>query len=822
VYVPSLSFTDAAGNQNVDGGDTAPSNTNIVNMTVNTVPPSTPPTQTLTFTSMTKDTGQMSVVAGTAQSPANGTKVIPMAVTSGAWGTVTNSLSTTGSASDPAATLTSPWVVVAGTPSFIRDDNNGGIGEKTVHVRLDQGDIIGATFQAYQGVQYRANDGIFRKVDGSIAGATTLTMSVRSPSGVVTVVKSANSTRVGGSSGWDGLGSDAVFTASETGVWTVRWEATSTVPLRMLANEVIVNNSAGEVVSSTVNVINNSDWTTSDSSAGRVLSGTISAPLGAGDTIKVYRVVAGVETLLGDADVASNGTTWAFTDTSSYNSNWSYKVVVVNAANVAGAAYTQAVTLTNAGTTSVGGETGGADTINYASTASINTLAGDDLIDASNNSTLAANLASQAVLINGGAGVDTLRLRSGTTLNLMNLTSKQTVTRIQEVEIFQLQGNSTLTLSANSVLSLGQTNLTGTEPGKVQFVVRGTATDTFILDGLLSDGNGGNTALMGTWTKQPSTVSYASATFDVYNHSTSEAQVLVQTGVSVTLSSSPLVLDLNGDGVQTLAVGSGVAFDLADLGLLQKSAWIDRHDGLLAMDLNRDGRINSGAELFGNSTLLANGSKAADGWAALAALDSNSDGKVDALDERFADLRVWVDANGDGLTDAGELNTLMNAGIASLDLAYAPGRVEQNGNILDGAGRFTKTNGDTGEMTDAWLQVQQAVSLDLSNLTSIADAHGHQTLDLADGVAQSLALNLADVMAVPARSDGVQAIKVDGDAFDVVTIGHVLGDGTQAPGQWIAAGITLVDGHTYNTYHSSTADNLQLLIDSQISQVTQP
>jgi hypothetical protein len=493
---------------------------------------------------------------------------------------------------------------------------------------------------------------------------------------------------------------------------------------------------------------------------------------------------------------------------------------VVNAANVAGAAYTQAVTLTNAGTTSVGGETGGADTINYASTASINTLAGDDLIDASNNSTLAANLASQAVLINGGAGVDTLRLRSGTTLNLMNLTSKQTVTRIQEVEIFQLQGNSTLTLSANSVLSLGQTNLTGTEPGKVQFVVRGTATDTFILDGLLSDGNGGNTALMGTWTKQPSTVSYASATFDVYNHSTSEAQVLVQTGVSVTLSSSPLVLDLNGDGVQTLAVGSGVAFDLADLGLLQKSAWIDRHDGLLAMDLNRDGRINSGAELFGNSTLLANGSKAADGWAALAALDSNSDGKVDALDERFADLRVWVDANGDGLTDAGELNTLMNAGIASLDLAYAPGRVEQNGNILDGAGRFTKTNGDTGEMTDAWLQVQQAVSLDLSNLTSIADAHGHQTLDLADGVAQSLALNLADVMAVPARSDGVQAIKVDGDAFDVVTIGHVLGDGTQAPGQWIADGTTLVDGHAYNTYHSSTADNLQLLIDSQISQVT--
>jgi len=41
VLVPSLSFSDAAGNNNVDGADTGPTNTNIVNMTVNTVVPDT-------------------------------------------------------------------------------------------------------------------------------------------------------------------------------------------------------------------------------------------------------------------------------------------------------------------------------------------------------------------------------------------------------------------------------------------------------------------------------------------------------------------------------------------------------------------------------------------------------------------------------------------------------------------------------------------------------------------------------------------------------------------------------------------------------------
>lgn len=129
-------------------------------------------------------------------------------------------------------------------------------------------------------------------------------------------------------------------------------------------------------------------------------------------------------------------------------------------------------------------------------------------------------------------------------------------------------------------------------------------------------------------------------------------------GISYVTDTSPLILDLNGDGLQTVDAAHGAAFDLAANGHTVKTGWVAKGDGLLALDLNHNGVIDSGAELFGNATTLANGNKAVDGWQALATLDTNGDGVIDAKDAQFADLRVWVDANGNGHTDAGELMTL--------------------------------------------------------------------------------------------------------------------------------------------------------------------
>ena len=45
------------------------------------------------------------------------------------------------------------------------------------------------------------------------------------------------------------------------------------------------------------------------------------------------------------------------------------------------------------------------------------------------------------------------------------------------------------------------------------------------------------------------------------------------------------------------------------------------------MDRNSDGVINSGLELFGDQTVLTNGSRATDGFQALQELDSSHDGE---------------------------------------------------------------------------------------------------------------------------------------------------------------------------------------------------
>ncbi|HEX8063935.1 MAG TPA: hypothetical protein VF535_12050, partial [Allosphingosinicella sp.] len=90
---------------------------------------------------------------------------------------------------------------------------------------------------------------------------------------------------------------------------------------------------------------------------------------------------------------------------------------------------------------------------------------------------------------------------------------------------------------------------------------------------------------------------------------------------------------------------------------------------------------------------------------ALSALDSNRDRKIDATDLRFGELKVWVDANRNGFTDAGELKTLQELNIASIDLAGAATQqsVKPGQNILLATGSFTLNDGTVRSLGDAAL-----------------------------------------------------------------------------------------------------------------------
>ncbi len=83
-----------------------------------------------------------------------------------------------------------------------------------------------------------------------------------------------------------------------------------------------------------------------------------------------------------------------------------------------------------------------------------------------------------------------------------------------------------------------------------------------------------------------------------------------------------------------------MVFDLVGTGLASKVGWVSPTDGLLVRDVNHDGKINNGTELFGSGTLLGNGLRAGNGYSALADLDSNHDGKITAADAHFSELKV--------------------------------------------------------------------------------------------------------------------------------------------------------------------------------------
>ena len=165
----------------------------------------------------------------------------------------------------------------------------------------------------------------------------------------------------------------------------------------------------------------------------------------------------------------------------------------------------------------------------------------------------------------------------------------------------------------------------------------------------------------------------------------------------------PLILDLNGNGIETVAASAAtpILFDLNGDGIKTGTGWVAATDGFLVLDRNGNGTIDNGTELFGDSTQLAAGGKAADGFAALAGQDSNLDGAVNALDANFANLQVWQDLNQDGVSQAGELKTLTELGIASLNLAKtANSQTLTGGNQIADLGSFVRADGTTAVMAD--------------------------------------------------------------------------------------------------------------------------
>jgi len=167
----------------------------------------------------------------------------------------------------------------------------------------------------------------------------------------------------------------------------------------------------------------------------------------------------------------------------------------------------------------------------------------------------------------------------------------------------------------------------------------------------------------------------------------------------------PLVLDLDDDGVETRGIFRGVYFDHDNDGINTITGWVAPDDGLLVLDRNGNGKIDSGAELFGDHTPLAAGGMARDGFQALAGQDDNGDGVVNQHDGNWHRLRVWRDLNQDGVSQEHELYALPQLDIASLTVTATSHRQTlRNGNLISDLGQYARTDGSIGSMADIHLR----------------------------------------------------------------------------------------------------------------------
>jgi hypothetical protein len=164
---------------------------------------------------------------------------------------------------------------------------------------------------------------------------------------------------------------------------------------------------------------------------------------------------------------------------------------------------------------------------------------------------------------------------------------------------------------------------------------------------------------------------------------------------------APVVIDLDRDG--NISYTQKI-MDVNSDGILDKTAWVDKNDGVLIWDKYQDGKVHDSSQYeftqYGGNTDL-------EGLAI--GFDTNRDGVFDLKDEKFAQFAIWQDLNNDSISQDGEVKTLADWGINSINLiSDGITRTDEAGVIEAGRTIATKTDGSEVVIGDAGFEYTTA------------------------------------------------------------------------------------------------------------------
>ncbi len=151
----------------------------------------------------------------------------------------------------------------------------------------------------------------------------------------------------------------------------------------------------------------------------------------------------------------------------------------------------------------------------------------------------------------------------------------------------------------------------------------------------------------------------------------------------------PLVFNLKGNVGQIS--DQKFLFDLNADGIEEEISFTEQGSGFLALDKNKDGKINDGSELFGT--------KSGDGFRDLAEYDEDGNGWIDENDAIFDDLSIWT------LNEEGEKVqiSLLKAdvgaiylGKASTEFSLKNEETHATNGVIRSTGIFLKESGGAG------------------------------------------------------------------------------------------------------------------------------